>query len=76
MTSSIEYQNDFYSTHLEYFLDFYNEIKEKFKLLGFISNSKAEEFIKIIIDNLNFKDSLEDDEEEYDTDFSEEEYID
>ena len=76
MISSIEYENDFYSTHLEYILDYFNEIKEQFKLLGFLSNSKVEEFIKIIIDNLNFKDNLEEEDEEEEIDFNEEEYID
>lgn len=73
MIPSIEYQNDFYSHHLEYFVDYFNEIKEQYKLLGFFNNSKVEDFIKIIVDNLNFKDNF-DDEEEF-SDFSDEEYI-
>tara|TARA_B110000977_G_scaffold200980_2_gene293466 strand:+ start:2200 stop:2427 length:228 start_codon:yes stop_codon:yes gene_type:complete len=74
MITSIEYKNDFYINHIDYFMDFFYEIKENLKLLGFLNNSKVEKFFEIILDNLNFKDNSSI-EEINESDLSDEEYL-
>tara|TARA_B100000401_G_C52561752_1_gene603664 strand:- start:210 stop:443 length:234 start_codon:yes stop_codon:yes gene_type:complete len=60
--SSIENRENFYMYHLDNLIDLYDNLKDKYKLTGFMDNSKLYKFIEIILDNIIFKDiDIEDD---------------
>lgn len=54
--SSIENRENFYMYHLDNLIDLYDNLKDKYKLTGFMDNSKLYKFIEIILDNIIFKD--------------------
>lgn len=54
--SSIENRDNFYMYHLDNLIDLYDNLKDKYKLTGFMDNSKLYKFIEIILDNIIFKD--------------------
>jgi hypothetical protein len=74
---SIINKENFFSQNIDRFLEIFNSLKEDYKLLGIMDNSKVEYFTKIILNNLIFLEKeLCEDENEYNSDelLSEEEY--
>lgn len=55
--TSIENRENFYSHHIDDLANIYYLLIDKYKLLGFMDNTKIETFCQIILDNLIFKDS-------------------
>ena len=71
---TIENRENFYSYHTETLIDIYYILKDKYRLLGFMDNTRIEHFIEIILDNLNFKD-ISIDNEESDNEISDYDYF-
>ena len=70
-------RENFFSQHIDNFLDIFNSLKEDYKLLGIMDNSKVEYFTKIILDNIRFLEKEESDNDsdcKSDEEFVEEEY--
>lgn len=75
--SSIENRENFYMYHLDNLIDLYDNLKDKYKLTGFMDNSKLYNFIEIILDNIIFKDIVIEDDSDNDNynDTSDDDYV-
>jgi hypothetical protein len=69
-----ENRENFYAYHLDNLIDIYNNLKERYVLLGFMDNIKVVNFVKIILDNLTFKEVVIDNEDS-DNDTSDDDYV-
>jgi hypothetical protein len=67
---SINNEFNYFTYNMNLLMDLHNELQSNFKLNSFMNNSKCEEFIQIILNNLIFKndDDFSDDDFSDDTD--------
>ena len=63
MITSIEHRENFRLYNIEQLSNIYYNLKEKYKLYGFMDNSKIEIFMEIILNNLIFEDSPTDNDD-------------
>lgn len=63
MITSIEHRENFRLYNIEQLSNIYYNLKEKYKLSGFMDNSKIEIFMEIILNNLIFEDSPTDNDD-------------
>jgi len=56
-------KENFISYHINNFIELFYKLKEDYKLLGIMDNSKVEYFIQIILDNIIFLDNNESEDE-------------
>ena len=75
--TSIENRENFYSLYIDDLVNKYYILKDRYKLLGFMDNTKIENFIEIILDNLIFRDNpIENNEnDESDDEISDDDYF-
>lgn len=75
--TSIENRENFYSLYIDDLVNIYYILKDRYKLLGFMDNTKIENFIEIILDNLIFRDNpIENNEnDESDDEISDDDYF-
>jgi hypothetical protein len=72
--ASIENKDNFNIYHIDNLIDIYNNLKEKYKLLGFMDNTTVVNFIQIILSNLYFNE-INFEDEESDNDSIDDNYI-
>jgi hypothetical protein len=63
MITSLEHRENFRLYNIEQLSNIYYNLKEKYKLSGFMDNSKIEIFMEIILNNLIFEDSPTDNDD-------------
>jgi len=71
---TIENRENFYSYYINDLAEIYYILKDRYRLLGFMDNTRIEHFIEIILDNLIFKE-VPIDNEDSDNDISDYEYF-
>tara|TARA_Y100001970_G_C14249745_1_gene870919 strand:- start:275 stop:499 length:225 start_codon:yes stop_codon:yes gene_type:complete len=71
---TIENRENFYSYYINDLAEIYYILKDRYRLSGFMDNTRIEHFIEIILDNLIFKE-VPIDNEDSDNDISDYEYF-
>ena len=71
---TIENRENFYSCYINDLAEIYYILKDRYRLLGFMDNTRIEHFIEIILDNLIYKNNPIDNEES-DNEISDNDYF-